>query len=169
MFAGYRFTISSQDIKLCYRCDVIICLWRKCFQTKITSFHRSGKSHFLPAVTRSESSFMDHFLTRQFQFFSILAVCFGSFFTKHIENWFLQTFDGSPGRTFQIQNKDFILSFFQPATRHKESLLRTDFPETPHCMTVHPDHTFSPCTHIQESISYFIQCKGALIIGRHSR
>lgn len=37
-FSG--FTISSQDIKLCYRCDVIICLWRKCFQTEITSFHR---------------------------------------------------------------------------------------------------------------------------------
>ena len=169
MLTRYRFAISSQDIELCYCRDVIICLRRKRFQTEITSFHWSSKSYFLPTVARSESTFMYYFLTCQFQFFSILAVRFGSFFTKHIKNRFLQAFDRSLGRTFQIQYENFILSFFEPATRHKEGLLRTDFPETPHCMTVHPNHTFTPCAHIQKCISYFIQFKSALVVSRHRR
>ena len=34
-------------------------LWRKSFQTEITSFHRIGKTYLLPAVTRNESTFMN--------------------------------------------------------------------------------------------------------------
>ena len=157
MFTRYRFAISSQDIELCHCCDVVICLRRKRFQTEITSFRRSSKSYFLPTVARSESTFVCYFLTCQFQFFSILAVCFGSFFTKHIKNRFLQAFDRSFGRTFQIQYENFILSFFQPAARYEECLLGTDFPETSHRMTVHPYHTFAPCAHVEESVAYFIE------------
>ena len=157
MFTGYRFAVGTQHIKFCNGGDIVISLWRECFQAEETSFYRSRETYFLPAVTRSEGSFVRHFLSCQFQFFSILAVGFRCFLTEYVEDGFLQSFHRSLGRPLQVKNEDFILAFFQPAARYEKCLLRADFPETPHRMTVHPYHPFAPCTHVEEGVTYLVE------------
>ena len=91
---------------------------------------------------------------------------FRCFFTQHIQNRFFYASHFCFSRSLQVEHNNFILSFFQPATRHIQSLLRTDFPETSHSMSVYPNHTFSPSLHIQESITCLIQTEGSFIICR---
>ena len=93
---------------------------------------------------------------------------FRCFFTQHIQNRFFYASHFCFSRSLQVEHNNFILSFFQPATRHIQSLLRTDFPETSHGMTVHPYHTFSPRLHVQERISHLIQGKSSAIVGRNT-
>ena len=99
--------------------------------------------------------------------FTLFAVSFGSFFAQYIENWLLQSLYHSFFRTFQVENDNLIHSLFQPATRHKERLLRTDFPKTPHRMAVHPHHTFAPGTHIEERIIRFRKFESRFIVSGH--
>ena len=93
---------------------------------------------------------------------------FWNSYAKHIQDRFVQSDDGRLFRTFQVKNNDFVHSFFQPAPRHEQSLLRTDLPETSHGTAIHPYHTFSPWLHIQECISHLIQGKSGAIVGRNT-
>ena len=93
MFAGYGFAVGSQHIELCNSGNIVIGLRRECFQTEETSFHRSGETYFLPAVARSEGSFVRNLFSCQLQLFSIVAMCFRCFLAEYVEDRFLQTFD----------------------------------------------------------------------------
>ena len=156
-----------QHIKLRNGGNVGIIKRRQPFQTEVTSF-RNRNFHFLPTVTWFESTGRYRCFLLQFDGLPLFTMRFRNSHTKHIQDRFVQSDDGCLFRAFQVKNDDFIHSFFQPAARHEQGLLRTDFPETSHGMTVHPYHTFSPRLHVQERISHLIQGKSSAIVGRNT-
>ena len=128
--------------------------------------HGGSKLHFLPAVARLESTLVGRFLGVELQGLSVLAMRFGSLCAKHVENRFLKADHLCLGRTFQIEDDDFVLTFLQPASGHVERLLGTYFPETAHSMSVHPNHTLAPCLHVKEGVARLIQVESGAVVGR---
>ena len=90
---------------------------------------------------------------------------FGSLCAKHVENRFLKTDHLCLGRTFQIEDDDFVLTFLQPASGHVERLLGTYFPETAHGMSVYPNHALTPRLHVEEGVARLVQAEGGAIVG----
>ena len=156
-----------QHVKLRDGGNVGIIKRRQTFQTEVTSF-RSRYFHFLPTVTRFESTGSYRCFLLQLDGLPLFTMRFWNSHAKHIQDRFVQSDNGRLFRTFQIKNNDFVHSFFQPAARHEQGLLRADFPKTSHGMTVHPYHTFSPRLHVQECISHLIQGKSSAIVGRNT-
>ena len=164
-FARYGLAVGIQYIEFGDGGNVVSIVVGRGIQAEVASLHGGSKLHFLPAVARLESTLVGRFLGVELQGLSVLAMRFGSLCAKHVENRFLKADHLCLGRTFQIEDDDFVLTFLQPASGHVECLLGTDFPEAAHRMSVHPNHTLAPCLHVKEGVACLVQAEGGAIVG----
>ena len=95
-------------------------------------------------------------------FRSLLAVTTA----QSIQDRSLQTLDYRLFTAQKIEYVYFILAFLEPASRNEQCLLRTYLPETSDFVSVHPDKSFTPRAHIQESISCLVNLELRLPVGR---
>ena len=77
----------------------------------------------------------------------------GFVYEQLVDNRFTETFTASLARTENIEHKNLVVAFLQPATRHIKRLLRTDFPYSTHRMAVDIYKTFSECFKVQECVT----------------
>ena len=85
-----------------------------------------------------------------------------------VQDRFFQSFRTGFFRTYDIEYKDFVLAFLQPATRHVKSLLRTDFPNTADAISVYINQSLAPSLEVQERIARLFYLERCPVTARYT-
>ena len=152
-----------KHVHLSYSGHILAVYGIKSLDTDVAALGSLAESDLLPSVARFERAGNDRSLCAQIKFFAFQTVGERLLNEKLVEFRLLEAFGFSFFRTEYVKYKNVILTLFQPASRHIESLLRTDFPNSSHRVAIDIYQSLAPCLEIQESVRRLVKIERRLI------